>query len=120
MTPHTFRRTYITYAIAAGLDTPYVQAQVGHTDPTVSLAVYAQVMRRPDRDQLRAEIREVLGVDQATSQELPSSVRVATTNGRQVDSVLRLRAAQTAGKGRTVKGSCEHRSFSAGSPEVAV
>ncbi len=100
VTPHTLRRTYITYAIAAGLDIPYVQAQVGHSDPTVTLAVYAQVMRRPDRDHLRAEIRGVLGVDQAISQERPSSVRGATTNGRQVDSVLRLRAAQTAAKGR--------------------
>jgi integrase len=27
VTPHTFRRTYITYAIAAGFDIPYVQAQ---------------------------------------------------------------------------------------------
>jgi integrase len=62
VTPHTFRRTYITYMIAAGYDLPYVQAQVGHDDPTVTLAVYAQVMRTADRDQLRAEIRDLLGV----------------------------------------------------------
>ena len=64
VTPHTFRRTYITYAIAAGFDIPYVQAQVGHADPKLTLAVYAQVMRRPDRDELRWEIRSLLGVDQ--------------------------------------------------------
>jgi integrase len=62
VTPHTFRRTYITYMIAAGYDLPYVQAQVGHADPSVTLAVYAQVMRRADRDELRAEIRGLLGV----------------------------------------------------------
>jgi integrase len=62
VTPHTFRRTYITYMIAAGYDLPYVQAQVGHTDPAVTLSVYAHVMRRADRDQLRAEIRGLLGV----------------------------------------------------------
>ena len=62
VTPHTFRRTYITFMVAAGYDIPYVQAQVGHKDPTTTLAIYAQVMRRPDRDHLRAEIRALLGV----------------------------------------------------------
>jgi hypothetical protein len=61
VTPHTFRRTYITYMIAAGYDLPYVQAQVGHADPALTLAVYAQVMRRADRDELKAEIRGLLG-----------------------------------------------------------
>jgi integrase len=48
--------------IAPGYDLPYVQAQVGHADPTVTLAIYAQVMRRADREQLKAEIRGLLGV----------------------------------------------------------
>jgi integrase len=61
VTPHTFRRTYITYMIAAGYDLPYVQAQVGHDDPSVTLSIYARVMRRADREGLRAEIRELLG-----------------------------------------------------------
>lgn len=47
--------------LAAGFDVPYVQAQVGHRDPAVTLAVYAQVIQRPDRDRLRAEMRELLG-----------------------------------------------------------
>jgi integrase len=76
VTPHTFRRTYITYAIAAGFDIPYVQAQVGHADPSVTLALYAQVMRQPDRDELRAEIRQLLGVPQGTQDQL-SDVRQA-------------------------------------------
>jgi integrase len=67
VTPHTFRRTYITYMIAAGYDLPYVQAQVGHADPAVTLAIYAQVMRRADRDELKAEIRDLLGEAQAAS-----------------------------------------------------
>lgn len=62
VTPHTFRRTYITYMIAAGYDLPYVQAQVGHDDPSVTLSIYAQVMRSADREELRAEIRALLGV----------------------------------------------------------
>jgi len=28
---------------------PYVQGQVGHEDPTTTLAIYAQVLRRRDR-----------------------------------------------------------------------
>jgi integrase len=63
VTPHTFRRTYITFMLAAGFDVPYVQDQVGHLDPTTTLAVYAQVIRRPDRDALRAEMRALLGDD---------------------------------------------------------
>ena len=51
--------------IAAGYDLPHVQAQVGHVDPSVTLSIYAQVMRRADRDELRAEIRELLGVRSA-------------------------------------------------------
>ena len=75
VTPHTFRRTYITYMIAAGYDLPYVQAQVGHADPAVTLAIYAQVMRRADRDQLKAELRDLLGV--------PSEVRAINHDHRE-------------------------------------
>jgi integrase len=58
VTPHTFRRNYITFMVAAGYDIPYIQAQVGHRDPSTTLAIYAHVIARPDRDQLRAEIRQ--------------------------------------------------------------
>jgi Phage integrase family len=64
VTPHTFRRTYITFMLAAGFDVPYVQAQAGHRDPAVTLAVYTQVIRRPDRDRLRADMRGLLGEPQ--------------------------------------------------------
>ena len=30
ITPHTFRRTFITLCFQAGKDLPYVQSQVGH------------------------------------------------------------------------------------------
>jgi integrase len=96
VTPHTFRRTYITYAIAAGFDIPYVQAQVGHSDPSVTLAVYAQVMRRPDRDQLRAEIRQLLGVPQGFA-----DVRQAQGMRRGRELRMRTEPQITAAKGRT-------------------
>ena len=70
VTPHTLRRTYITFMLAAGFDVPYVQDQVGHADPTTTLAVYARVIRRADRDALRAELRELLGEDRLATDEL--------------------------------------------------
>jgi integrase len=36
-TPHTLRRTYISLLLAAGCDPAYVQHQVGHTDPSLTL-----------------------------------------------------------------------------------
>ena len=88
VTPHTFRRTYITYMIAAGYDLPYVQAQVGHADPAVTLSIYAQVMRRADRDQLRAEIRGLLGVTDPASNgdgRLSDRTREKAGNGRELE-----------------------------------
>jgi integrase len=49
VTPHTLRGTYITFMLAAGFDVPYVQDQVGHADPTITLAIYARVIRRAER-----------------------------------------------------------------------
>jgi integrase len=66
VTPHTLRRTYISFMLAAGFDLPYVQEQVGHRDPTTTLKIYAQVIRRPDRDQLRTDMRALLGEDRPT------------------------------------------------------
>jgi integrase len=63
VTPHTLRRTHISFMLAAGFDLPYVQEQVGHQDPTTTLKIYAQVIRRPDRDNLRADMRALLGED---------------------------------------------------------
>jgi integrase len=68
VTPHTFRRTYISFMLAAGFDLPSVHDQVGHLHPTTTLAIYAKVIRRPDRDRLRAEIRELLGAPETTAQ----------------------------------------------------
>jgi integrase len=49
VTPHTFRRTFITLMLEAGAPVPYVQDQVGHQDPKTTLSIYAQVLRRRDR-----------------------------------------------------------------------
>jgi hypothetical protein len=53
--------TYISFMLAAGYDVPYVQAQVGHEDPTTTLGVYARVIRQPNRDRLRKQMTALLG-----------------------------------------------------------
>jgi len=57
--------------LAAGFDLPYVQDQVGHLDPTTTLGIYAKVIRRPDRDAVRAEMRALLGEDRPTLDATP-------------------------------------------------
>ena len=46
ITPHSLRRTYISARFALGWEVPVVMAEVGHSDPKVTLGIYAQVMRR--------------------------------------------------------------------------
>ncbi|MDO8209271.1 site-specific integrase [Conexibacter sp. CPCC 206217] len=50
VTPHTLRRTFISLLLAGGADVPWVMAQVGHTDPKVTLQIYAQVIQSRQRD----------------------------------------------------------------------
>lgn len=101
VTPHTFRRTYVTFMVAAGYDIPYVQAQVGHKDPTTTLAIYAQVMRRPDRDHLRAEIRALLGVSPRPPE--PSGATIHRLDrGQEIPLADALRAAEKAAKSRAI------------------
>jgi hypothetical protein len=38
------RRTFISLLLAAGADVPYVMAQAGHTDPMMTLGIYAKVI----------------------------------------------------------------------------
>lgn len=54
VTPHTLRRTYISLMLSAGAEVPYVQAQVGHADPKVTLEIYAIVLKRRERRQFAA------------------------------------------------------------------
>jgi integrase len=44
LTPHSLRRMFISVLLALGKPVPYVMRQAGHTDPKVTLSIYAQVM----------------------------------------------------------------------------
>jgi integrase len=102
VTPHTFRRTYITFMVAAGYDIPYIQAQVGHKDPTTTLAIYAQLMRRADRQELREEIRGLFGASPASTPAPTETVR-GLAPGRDVASLDLLNSTQKAAKGRAIR-----------------
>ena len=53
LTPHSLRRTFISLLLALGEEVPYVMRQVGHTDPKVTLSIYAQVMFRGEGERGR-------------------------------------------------------------------
>jgi integrase len=51
VTPHTLRRTFASLCFFAGRDLRWVMGQLAHDDPRVTLAVYAQCMKRKRIDQ---------------------------------------------------------------------
>jgi hypothetical protein len=53
LTPHSLRRTFASLLIALGKDPAYVMRQMGHTSPTMTLGLYAQVMDASDEDRER-------------------------------------------------------------------
>jgi integrase len=48
LTPHSLRRTFASLLFAIGEAPPYVMAQMGHTTPNLTLAIYARCMDRRD------------------------------------------------------------------------
>jgi integrase len=56
LTPHSLRRTFASVLVALGEDPAYVMAQLGHTDPALTLRIYAREMARRDgrRERLKA------------------------------------------------------------------
>ena len=48
LTPHSLRRTFASLLVATGADPLHVADQLGHTDPGLSLRVYAQTVKRKD------------------------------------------------------------------------
>ena len=70
LTPHSLRRTFASLLFAIGEAPPYVMAQMGHTTPHLTLAIYARQMDRRDGEPER--LRELLaGCDAAIRQRNP-------------------------------------------------
>lgn len=74
-TPHALRRTYISLLLAAGCDPAYVQQQVGHTDPTLTLRIYQQLLKRKRREEYRERVNELLGTSPTALSKLPDLAR---------------------------------------------
>jgi len=53
LTPHSLRRTFASLLFALGETPPYVMAQMGHTTPNLTLAIYARQMDRRDGEPQR-------------------------------------------------------------------
>jgi integrase len=53
LSPHALRRTFASWLVAEGEDPAYVMQQLGHTDPKMTLGLYAKALkskrREPDR-----------------------------------------------------------------------
>lgn len=82
LTPHSLRRTFATFLVAAGgpddraVDPLYLADQLGHEDPTLSLRVYASAVGRRDGEpeRIRALVRgEALDAPEA---EAPAEAEV--------------------------------------------
>jgi integrase len=87
VTPHTLRRTYISLMLSAGAEVPYVQAQVGHADPKITLEIYAIVLKRRERRQFAAAFDALMqdaipSMQQARMQDVgrPTPDHAATPN----------------------------------------
>jgi integrase len=57
ITPHSFRRTFISLMLAAGENPRDVMEWVGHADPGLTMSIYAQVLKRgPSTKQLARDL----------------------------------------------------------------
>lgn len=61
ITPHTFRRTFITLSFQAGKDLVFVQSQAGHANWRTTLDIYTQQSGRTVDPQIRAALDALLG-----------------------------------------------------------
>jgi integrase len=61
VTPHTFRRTFVTLCLQAGKDLPFVQKQVGHKNWKTTLEIYTQQSGRSSDPKIRNLLEQFLG-----------------------------------------------------------
>ena len=76
ITPHTFRRTFITLSFQAGKDLVFVQSQAGHADWKTTLDIYTQQSGRSIDPKIRQLLEQFVGE--------PTAATSAQTDGRSV------------------------------------
>jgi integrase len=83
LTPHSLRRTFASVLFAVGENPPYVMARCGHTDPQITLGIYAKAMDRRDgeAERLRAlvESRELVATGSTITVPEPVEEYAAST-----------------------------------------
>jgi integrase len=88
---HGLRRTYATLRVLTGDDVVYVSSQIGHENPTFTLAVYAQAVKH--REKLTAAERKAfdeaiewarMGVTFEAPEEAPEMARIGTNESSAV------------------------------------
>jgi hypothetical protein len=90
LTPHTLRRTLASIMFAGGEAPPDVMAQLGHTDPTVTLRFFAKVMDRRDGEpeRLRALVQADIGTQKDSTGDEAASDTAAENTRKPVESGL--------------------------------
>jgi integrase len=78
LTPHSLRRTFASVLYALGESPPRVMAQMGHTSPSLALAIYARQMDRRDGEAERLSAL-VGSADRETTGNRASADGVAET-----------------------------------------
>jgi integrase len=74
ITPHTFRRTFITLSFQAGKDLVFVQSQAGHANWKTTLDIYTQQSGRSIDRKIRKLLDEFLGEPSEATDAEPSRV----------------------------------------------
>ena len=90
LTPHSLRRTFASVLFAIGEAPPYVMAQLGHTTPSLTLAIYARQMDRRDGEpeRLKALVEGRQWAPLGTSDDLSTRETVTGANGTVRESAL--------------------------------
>lgn len=57
ITFHGLRHSHVSYLLARGVDINYISHRLGHSDITVTLRVYAHLLKQTERQQVQATIR---------------------------------------------------------------
>jgi integrase len=74
ITPHTFRRTFITLSFQAGKDLVFVQSQAGHANWKTTLDIYTQQSGRSVDVKIRKLLNEFLGEPTEATEAEPTDM----------------------------------------------
>jgi hypothetical protein len=85
LSPHALRRSFASWLIAEGQDVAYVMDQLGHTDPSMPVGIYARAIRNGRRSACSRRRLEALAVDadraatgtDAAATTVPAVVQIA-------------------------------------------